>query len=132
MLVLVHHATGHGLTRNSTLACSSVYSLDHPSTGDQLRAERAIRPAVVCRKLWGGNRTWAGAGTWQVPTSVLRTASQQGCDPIELLAHLLRAPGPIVAGLAIPGTDRHPTPSTRPDPVDARAHALARTEAVTT
>ncbi len=103
MLVLVHHATGHGLTRNSTLACSSVYSLDHPSTGDQL-----------------------------VPTSVLRTASQQGCDPIELLAHLLRAPGPIVAGLAIPGTDRHPTPSTRPDPVDARAHALARTEAVTT
>jgi transposase len=25
------------------------------------RAEHAIRPAVVCRKAWGGNRTWAGA-----------------------------------------------------------------------
>ncbi len=25
------------------------------------RAEHAIRPAVVCRKAWGGNRTWTGA-----------------------------------------------------------------------
>jgi transposase len=67
------------------------------------RAEQAIRPAVVCRKAWGGNRTWAGAATWQALTSVLRTASQQGHDPIELLARLLRAPAPILANLAIPG-----------------------------
>jgi transposase len=67
------------------------------------RAEHAIRPAVVSRKAWGGNRTWAGAATWQALTSVLRTASQQGRDPIELLAGLLRAPAPIVADLAIPG-----------------------------
>lgn len=67
------------------------------------RAEQAIRPAVVSRKTWGGNRTWAGADTWQVLTSVLRTASQQDRDPIELLARLLRAPVPIVANLAIPG-----------------------------
>jgi transposase len=67
------------------------------------RAEQAIRPAVVCRKAWGGNRTWAGAHTWQALTSVLRTASQQGHDPIELLARLLRAPAPIQADLAIPG-----------------------------
>ena len=67
------------------------------------RAEQAIRPAVVCRKAWGGNRTWAGADTWQVLTSVLRTARQQDRDPIQLLARLLRAPGPIVADLAIPG-----------------------------
>ena len=67
------------------------------------RAEQAIRPAVVCRKAWGGNRTWAGADTWQALTSVLRTASQQGHDPIELLARLLRAPAPILADLAIPG-----------------------------
>jgi hypothetical protein len=25
------------------------------------RAEQAIRPAVVNRKVWGGNRTWTGA-----------------------------------------------------------------------
>ena len=67
------------------------------------RAEQAIRPAVVCRKAWGGNRTWAGADTWQALSSVLRTASQQGHDPIELLARLLRAPAPILANLAIPG-----------------------------
>jgi hypothetical protein len=34
---------------------------------------------------------------------VLRTASQQGRDPVELLARLLRAPVPIMADLAIPG-----------------------------
>jgi transposase len=67
------------------------------------RAEQAIRPAVVTRKNWGGNRTWAGADTWQTLTSVLRTATQQAHDPVELLTCLLRAPTPIVANLAIPG-----------------------------
>jgi transposase len=41
------------------------------------RAEHAIRPAVVCRKAWGGNRTWTGAQTWQVLTSILATAAAQ-------------------------------------------------------
>ena len=45
----------------------------------------------------------AGADTWQVLASVLRTASQQGRDPVELLARLLRTPVPIMADLAIPG-----------------------------
>jgi transposase len=67
------------------------------------RAEHAIRPAVVTRKNWGGNRTRAGADTWQTLTSVLRTATQQARDPITLLADLLRAPAPTVADLAIPG-----------------------------
>jgi transposase len=67
------------------------------------RAAQAIRPAVVTRKRWGGNRTWAGADTWQALTSVLRTATQQTRDPVELLTCLLRAPTPIVADLAIPG-----------------------------
>jgi hypothetical protein len=57
----------------------------------------------VTRKSWGGNRTRAGADTWQALTSVLRTATQQTRDPIELLARLLQTPGPIVADLAIPG-----------------------------
>jgi hypothetical protein len=47
------------------------------------RAEHAIRPAVVTRKVCGGNRTWAGARTRQVLASVVRTA-------------LLRAPQPFV------------------------------------
>ncbi len=72
------------------------------------RAEQAIRPAVVCRKAWGGNATWDGAACWQVLASVLRTASQQQHDPVALLAGLLLAPGPIVADLAIPGLARGP------------------------
>jgi transposase len=67
------------------------------------RAEQAIRPAVVTRKNWGGNRTWAGADIWQVLASVLRTATQQARDPVEVLARLLQAPTPTVANLAIPG-----------------------------
>jgi transposase len=67
------------------------------------RAEHAIRPAVVCRKAWGGNRTWAGAETWQVLSSVLATAHHQQRDPVVLLVPLLCAPGPVLADLAIPG-----------------------------
>ncbi len=66
------------------------------------RAEHAIRPAVVSRKAWGGNRTWAGAATWQVLASVLATAAQQRRDPVQVLVGLLRAPGPMLANLAIP------------------------------
>jgi transposase len=72
------------------------------------RAEQAIRPAVVSRKQWGGNATWAGATTWQVLASVLRTATQQQCDPVALLVGLLRTPGPAVAELAIPTAARGP------------------------
>jgi transposase len=68
------------------------------------RAEHAIRPAVVCRKAWGGNRTWTGAQTWQVLSSVLATAHLQQRDPVALFVPLLRAPGPVLADLAIPGT----------------------------
>lgn len=56
------------------------------------RAEQAIRPAVVNRKVWGGNRTWRGAETQGRIMSVLRTAAKQGTDPIEYLARLARAP----------------------------------------
>ena len=70
------------------------------------RAEQAIRPAVVTRKTWGGNRTWTGAGTWQVLASV--TATVQDRDPVGLLIGLLRAPGPVLADLAIPTTARGP------------------------
>ncbi len=66
-------------------------------------SERAIRPAVVNRKSWGGNLTWHGAGTQQMLASVLRTARMQDRDPIELMTSLLVSPQPRVADLAIPG-----------------------------
>ena len=44
------------------------------------RAEQAIRPAVVIRKVCGGNRTRKGADTQQVLASVVRTARQRKLD----------------------------------------------------
>ena len=56
------------------------------------RAEQAIRPAVVNRKVWGGNRTWRGAATQGRIMTVLRTASQHGVDAIDYLTRHARAP----------------------------------------
>jgi len=67
------------------------------------RAEQAIRPAVVTRKVCGGNRTWNGALAQQVLASVLRTSRQQKHDPLELLANLLRSPEPVVAQQLLTG-----------------------------
>ena len=58
------------------------------------RAEQAVRPAVVNRKVWGGNRTWRGAATQGRMMTVLRTAAQQHVDAIDYLARLARAPTP--------------------------------------
>ena len=61
------------------------------------RAEQAIRPAVVTRKVCGGNRSWRGAATQQTLASVIRTACQRQCNPHAVIVGLLRAPSPIVA-----------------------------------
>jgi hypothetical protein len=67
------------------------------------KGEQAIRPAVVNRKSWGGNVTWAGADTQEVLSSVLATARAQGKDPISVLVPLLRSPTPRLADLILPG-----------------------------
>jgi transposase len=56
------------------------------------RAEQAIRPAVVNRKVWGGNRTPRGAITQGRIMSVLVTARQLGIDSIDYLTRYARAP----------------------------------------
>jgi transposase len=61
--------------------------------GTNNRVERAIRPAVMARKVWGGNRTWKGAQVQQILMSVLRTFHQQGKDAFAPLVELLRMPG---------------------------------------
>jgi transposase len=61
------------------------------------RAEQALRPAVVTRKMsGGGNRTARGAQTQHVLASVLRTAQQRGLDRTALLVSLLQARIPAV------------------------------------
>lgn len=55
------------------------------------RAEQALRPAVVNRKVCGGNRSDRGADTQQVLASVIRTARQRGFNAGEILVDLLHA-----------------------------------------
>lgn len=61
------------------------------------RAEQAIRPAVVNRKVWGGNRTNHGARTWERLVTVLTTCRQQGLDTLQALIDLAQRPAPALA-----------------------------------
>jgi transposase len=54
------------------------------------RAEQAIRPAVVNRKVWGGNRTESGAVAQAILMTVLFTCRQQGRDALDFLSRTLR------------------------------------------
>ena len=66
--------------------------LDDPEAGLEAtnwRGEQALRPAVVNRKVWGGNRTPAGAEAQSILMSVLRTAEQQGRTVIEFIGGVL-------------------------------------------
>lgn len=65
-------------------------------------AEQAIRPAVVTRKVCGGNRTWNGARTQAVIASILRTCYQQKRDSLALMAAMLHAREPKVARVLLP------------------------------
>jgi transposase len=62
-------------------------------------AEQAIRPAVVARKTWGGNRTRNGALIQQILASILRTCRQQGKDAFSQFTGLLRSPSQKILDL---------------------------------
>ena len=57
------------------------------------QAEQAIRPAVVNRKVWGGNRTWLGAGTQQVLMSVFQTCRRHARSVLDFVSFTLRSFG---------------------------------------
>ena len=88
-------------------------------------AERALRPLVVARKNWGGNRTEKGARAQAVLTSLLETAKQQRKNPLDLLIELLvgNDPGKILT--LVPRTrevtqDSSPAPPPRAAIADRR------------
>jgi transposase len=56
-------------------------------------AEQAIRPAVVNRKVWGGNRTWAGAKAQSVLMTVLATCRRQARSALDYVSETLRSFG---------------------------------------
>ena len=63
------------------------------------RAEQAVRPMVVTRKVWGGNRTAAGAHTQSVLLSVLQTCHEQHRSALLVLDRLLCSPQPLALRL---------------------------------
>src|SRR3954452_9547916 len=68
--------------------------LSHPEIEPtNWEAEQAIRPAVVNRKVWGGNRTWAGARAQEVLMSVLQTCKRLGRSGLDFVSHTLRSFG---------------------------------------
>lgn len=61
------------------------------------RAEQAIRPAVVNRKVWGVNQTESGAKAQSVLMSVLRTNQQRGRDGLAFISGILCVRQPQLA-----------------------------------
>jgi transposase len=53
-------------------------------------AEHAMRFGVILRKVWGGNRTWAGAKAQAVLMSFWRTCWQQGRSALDIMSQRLR------------------------------------------
>jgi transposase len=62
--------------------------LDYPEDVEPTnnRAERALRPAVIARKISCGNKTTRGKETWQKLASLLTTWRQRSDDPVARLA----------------------------------------------
>lgn len=90
------------LARNVTLAGDRYFVGRMRNTGDHHfgclyydvettnnRAERAIRPAVIARKISCGNRTERGASTWQILVSLATTAQQCGREFLEELTTII-------------------------------------------
>ena len=72
--------------------------LDDPSLeATNNRAERALRPAVIARKLSCGNKTPRGKRTWEILTSLAATCCQRGQDFVGFLRPLLTHASPSAA-----------------------------------
>ena len=76
---------------------------------DNNRAERAIRPAVVTRKISGGNRSPRGTEALGIITSLIQTCKQQNRDFVEVGLHIIqRYHAGLPAGIL---TDTLPAPT---------------------
>ena len=76
--------------------------LRHPGAdATNWRGEQAIRPAVVNRKVWGGNRSWSGAAAQSRIMSVMQTCKQRRADPFRFIRDQLVNPSPLALPLPI-------------------------------
>jgi transposase len=71
--------------------------LRHPDmAATNYRGEQSIRPAVVNRKVWGGNRTWRGAWVQAVIMSVIGTCILRDIEPPTFLVEALTSSTPAL------------------------------------
>jgi transposase len=85
---LAKHVLGHALNWFWFL-------IDPTIDATNWRAEQAIRPAVVNRKVWGGNRTWRGAKAQSILTSLQVTLHQRSRQVLEWFSAALRGLTPL-------------------------------------
>lgn len=71
------------------------FLLDPTIDATNYRGEQAIRPAVVNRKVWGGNRTWPGTRPQGILTTIIRTCEQRLHDAFQYLVQALCQPPPV-------------------------------------
>jgi len=61
-----------------------------------------IRPMVVTRKVWGGNRTWRDAQTQSTLVTLLQTRRQQHGAALPVLQKILCLSAPETIDLTLP------------------------------
>ena len=71
--------------------------LRHPGmAATDYRGEQSIRPAIVNRKVWGGNRTWRGAWAQSVIMSMISTCILRDIEPLTFLVEALTSSTPAL------------------------------------
>ena len=78
------------LARHSHEILTFLYEPDIEATN--WPAEQAIRPLVVNRKVFGGNRTLAGGHAQEVLGSVFATLAKRALDTVPFLSHIICTP----------------------------------------
>jgi transposase len=66
------------------------FLLDPATPATNHRGEQALRVPIVNRKVWGGNRTAAGAEAQEVTSSVLATCHKRNFNPFPFVSRALR------------------------------------------
>jgi transposase len=80
---------GKRLRKHQTELTAFLWTKDLQPTNNA--AERALRPAVVARKISGGSRSRNGAQAWAKLASLMRTATQQNRKLLDTIRSMLAA-----------------------------------------
>jgi len=80
------------LAKQRPYLLTCLYDLNADPTNNA--AERALRPAVIARKLSCGNKTESGKRTWEILTSLAQSLSQQGRNFIDYLTTYAKLSAP--------------------------------------